>query len=211
MELKEGMSLFTSNGELVVGKINHFVIDPVTDEVTHLIIEKGDLLSEDKVLPFELVTPIADDRLVLKEDTGSLDKLQPFEERYFVRANEKEENTVVITHPALQADSTYYWYPSFEQEAPERLAIIKQNIPENKVLLKEGIKVLSSDGKHVGDVERLLFKPALNTATHFVISQGLLFKDRKLVPVHWVKSFEEDKVTLAVSSQLLEGLPSYES
>lgn len=43
-----------------------------------------------------------------------------------------------------------------------------------------------------------------------MISQGMLFKDRKLVPAHWVKSVEEDGVNLVVSSQLLERLPSYE-
>jgi uncharacterized protein YrrD len=46
--------------------------------------------------------------------------------------------------------------------------------------------------------------------THFLISQGILFKDRKLVPVHWVKSVGEDSVSLAVSSQVLERLPSYQ-
>jgi uncharacterized protein YrrD len=69
---------------------------------------------------------------------------------------------------------------------------------------------MSSDDEHVGDVERIFVDPDSNQATHFVISQGLLFKDRKLVPAHWVTSVEEDKVHLSVNSHLLERLPSYQ-
>ena len=69
---------------------------------------------------------------------------------------------------------------------------------------------MSSDDKHVGDVERILVDPDTNEVTHFVISQGLLFKDRKLVPIHWVNSVEEDNVYLVVSSTVLDRLPSYE-
>ena len=86
----------------------------------------------------------------------------------------------------------------------------QRNIPEDTVPLKEGTNVLSSNGDHVGDVERLFLEGDSNKVTHFLISQGILFKDRKLVPAHWVKSVEEDKVHLGVSSKVLERLPSYE-
>ena len=68
---------------------------------------------------------------------------------------------------------------------------------------------MSSDEEHVGDIERLFVEASSNKATHFVISQGL-FRDRKLIPAHWVRSVEEDKVQLIVSSGVLESLPAYE-
>ena len=76
--------------------------------------------------------------------------------------------------------------------------------------MKENSKVISSDGEHVGDVERLFVETDLNRVTHLVITQGLLFKKRKIIPAHWVKFSEEDKVHLVVSSKLLERLPIYE-
>jgi uncharacterized protein YrrD len=69
--------------------------------------------------------------------------------------------------------------------------------------------VISSAGKHVGDVERLFLEPEFRNVTHFLIRQGLLFKDPKMVPVNWVKSVEENKVNLTVSSGVLEDLPAY--
>lgn len=70
---------------------------------------------------------------------------------------------------------------------------------------------MSSDGKHVGDIERMFVEPESNQATHFVISQGMFFKDRKLVPAHWVRTVDEDRVHLSVTAELLEQLPSYEA
>ena len=70
---------------------------------------------------------------------------------------------------------------------------------------------MSSDGEHVGDVERLFVEPESNKATHFIISQGVFFKDRKMVPAHWVRTVGEDKVHLSVTAELLEQLPSYEA
>src|SRR5215208_6914021 len=88
MELREGTSVFTPGGE-EVGRVNRFVIDPATNEVTHIVIQKGWLLPEDKVVPFEMVNSATDERVVLNEEIGDFDKLPPFEETHFVRASDE--------------------------------------------------------------------------------------------------------------------------
>jgi uncharacterized protein YrrD len=217
IELKEGIDVFTPAGE-EVGKINRFVLDPVTKEVTHIVIQKGWLLAEDKVVPFRMVSTGPEDQVILDEAVENFDRFPPFEEKHFIRADEEE---VSSTGQNTQRNaSTYLWYPSsinigypaYELENPSMMPLeIQRNIPSNTIVLREGAKVVSSDGKHVGDVERLFVEPTSKQATHFLISQGLLFKDRKLVPAHWVKSIDEDKVQLAVTSRLLERLPAYQS
>jgi uncharacterized protein YrrD len=220
MELKEGMSVFTVGGE-EVGKVNRFVLDPATNEVTHIVIQKGWLLPEDKVVPFQMVGSTGEDKVFLSEEIGDFDQLPPFEETYFVRVTDEHPNDPARTEdPAYQYSPAYYWYPSHSTLGYPGFGLgyyawppaeTRRNIPEDTIPLKEGTDVISSDGEHVGDVERLVIEPELNKATHFVISQGLLFKDRKLVPAQWVKSVEEDKVHLVVSARLLERLPSYET
>ncbi|HET6594681.1 MAG TPA: PRC-barrel domain-containing protein [Anaerolineales bacterium] len=219
MELTEGTSVFTPGGE-EVGKVNRFVVNPVTNEVTHLVIQKGWLLPEDKVVPFEMVSSANDDRVVLSENVGDFDELPPFEETYYVRATEDGPGDLTRTDdPVFHYAPAYYWYPArinpgFQGPgmAPYVLPVgeKQRNIPEDTVPLREGTNVISSDGDHVGDVERLFLEGDSNKVTHFVISQGVLFKDRKLIPTHWVKSVDEDKVQLVVTSQVLERLPSYE-
>lgn len=219
LELKEGMRVFTPGGE-EVGRINRFVLDPATNEVTHVVIQKGWLLPEDKILPFQMVKSTTDDTLVLNEEIRDFDELPLFEETHFVRATDDSPgDPTPAGDPVYHNAPAYYWYPAYSNvgfpgpafgHLASPASETKRNIPEDTIPLKEGTDILSSDGKHVGDVERLIIDPDSNKVTHFLISQGLLFKDRKLVPMHWVKSVSEDNVNLAVSSQVLERLPSYE-
>lgn len=216
IELKEGTNVFTSGGK-EVGKISRFILDPETNEVTHIVVEKGWLLTEDKVVPFELVRSVTEDKVVLNETMKDFNELPPFEETHFIQAADKENRASGSSN--YRASRGYYWYPpegyigypayGLGYGAWPPMATF-QNIPEGTVSLTEGTDIISSDGEHVGDVERLLVEPNTNQATHFVISQGFLFKDRKLVPTYWVKSIRDDGIHLSVSSKVLEKLPPYE-
>ena len=217
MELKEGTSVFTASGE-EVGKINRFVLNPTTNEVTHIVVQKGWLLPEDKVVPLQMVNASTEDRVVLNEDIGDFDELPPFEETHYVELT--EDDTSLAERPPYRSAPAYYLYPPAGYIGYPTYGLgyygwppveTVQNIPGNTVPLKEGSNVISSDDEHVGDVERLFVDPDSNRATHFLVSQGLLFKEQKLVPADWVRSVEEDKVRLAVPSRLLERLPDYES
>ena len=235
LELREGAGVFTP-GDEQIGKVSGFVLDPVTNEVTHIIVQKGGLFSEDKVLPFDMVRSATEDKVVLKEDVGNFDDLLAFEETHYIRTRtgdlpQAEQTTAAeqtrydrtIEEEANQGRSpgvpygpAYYWYPPLgyvgypvEYYGLPPMETVR-NIPEDTVPLKEGTDVMSSDDQHVGDVERLLIGPETNQVTHFVISQGVFFKDRKMVPVHWVRSVDENEVHLSVTSEVLEQLPSYE-
>jgi uncharacterized protein YrrD len=83
-------------------------------------------------------------------------------------------------------------------------------VPEGSITLEEGVRVYSDDGDHVGEIESLLTDPENNEVTHIVISQGLLFKSRKLVPTSWVHSLSESGVYLLMDTRSLERLPDYE-
>jgi uncharacterized protein YrrD len=245
LELREGAGVFTP-GDKQVGKVNGFVLDPSTNEVTHLVVQKGWLFPEDKVVPFDMVSSTTEDKVVLNKEIEDINELTPFEESHFIRAHDADVSRggnprtqmddrggmstfdEINRDPIIEADVSrggvprsgpipaYLWYPphgyvgypvGYYGWPPMEKT---RNIPEGTIPVKEGTNVISADGEHVGDVERLFVEPDTNRATHFAISQGLLFKDRKLVPAHWVKSVDEDKVHLKVSSEVLEGLPSYE-
>lgn len=234
-ELQEGTGVYTP-GDEQVGKVSGFVVDPATHEVTHIVVQKGWLFPEDKVLAFDMIQSADEDKVVLKENIGDIDQLPAFEETHFItprdanitreggsmpveerrRAEIIQEEANEGRSAALSVAPAYYWYPPHGYVGypvgyyglPPMETV--RNIPADTIPVREGTDVMSSDGEHVGDVERLFVEPASNKVTHFVISQGVFFKDRKLVPAHWVRSAEEDKVHLSVNSALLDQLPSYE-
>lgn len=90
--------------------------------------------------------------------------------------------------------------------------IIKQtseNIPPQSVAVKEGAKVVSSDYKHVGNVEKVFIEPKSGKATHMLVTKGLLLKAHKLIPAEWVSEMTDDDVYLTVDHGLLDRLPEY--
>lgn len=204
MELREGAGVFTPSDKQV-GKISRFVVNPATDEVTHIVVQKGWLFPEDRVVPLNMISWATDEKVTLTKDVD-VDGLPLFEQTHYVPAYDDDEDPPY-----------YYWYPPKGYYPPYGPGYAPwpdtetlRNIPDNTIPLKEGASVISSDGKHVGDVERLYVEPQWNRATHFVITQGIFFKERKLIPTHWVSSVDEDEVNLVVSSDFLEDLPSYD-
>ncbi|MGH2523118.1 MAG: DUF2171 domain-containing protein, partial [Anaerolineales bacterium] len=153
---------------------------------------------------------------------GDLDALPVYEETSYVPVDEE-----ALMHSAASAAyaPAYYWYPypgpiaagwgerlypAYPAVPPPGYTVaVKENIPEETVALKEGAKVVSRDGKHVGNVERVFTDPEADRATHFLVSKGLLLKEHKMIPADWVSSVSEDEIHLAVGSRLLEGLREY--
>ena len=216
-QLKEGTSVFASDGD-ELGEIKRFVIDPTTNEVTHLVIGGG-LFTQDKVVPFDKVTSETEDGLVLSHEIQDYDDLPPFEETYYVEARDRYAEGRVDDTPSAPAGRSFYWYPPYGYLGypayglgtygwPQGLT--QQNIPEGSVPIQEGTDVVSSDGEHVGDVEHLLVDDENHQVTHFLISKGLFFKERKMVPANWIRTVMDDKVQLNVTAAVLDGLPDYE-
>lgn len=214
MELTEGASVYTANG-IDMGKINRFVIDPQTQEVTHVVVQKGWLLQEDKVVPITMIDTAATDRIALR-DFSDVDDLPSFEEEHFVRLDDAGSD--VTSTSSYRYAPAYYWYPPYGfqgsptptiSNAPMELVEVERNIPQGTVPLEAGAKVISSEGDQVGDVDSVLVDPQTKQATHFIIAQGLLFKERKLIPVQWIKEIEEEKVYLVARTSMLGRLPEY--
>lgn len=78
------------------------------------------------------------------------------------------------------------------------------NRNKGTVAIMEGARVVTSDGEEIGNIERVLARPEADGPTHYLIAQGLLLKQKKLVPVEWINSFGQDEVRLAVGARASE-------
>ncbi len=220
MQFRDGATVYTADGEQV-GSIQRVVIEPGTKEVTHLVVEKGLLFTEDKIVPMSLVGPATADRVTLREDAGDLERLPDFEETYFLSTEPGTQRPEPGPEQTALGIGSIYWYPPVESSWPpglyDRAAHPKyvketvQNIPEGTVALKEGSEVISSDEEHVGDIERIFTDALEDRVTHLLISQGLILKEKKLVPVTWISNIAEEEVRLSVNSQFIENIPEYQA
>jgi uncharacterized protein YrrD len=232
MQFQAGAKVVTANGEHV-GKIDRVVLDPRTKEVTHVVVRKGLLLTTDKVVPVAMVARTTNEEVTLVSTVTDLDQLQDFQETHYVNVGEDEwglrrrrgsPEAPGRDIPSRLQGPAMYWYPPTTviapgvagaatvpyYELPAVAAETRQNIPENTVALKEGAKVVSADGEAVGSVERVFAEGDTRRATHVLISQGVLFQKHKPIPADWIEEVTEDEVHLAVSANLLKGLPEYD-
>lgn len=216
MRLVNGADILSPRGKKL-GTLNRVIIDPGTREVTHLVIEKGFLFSTNKVVSIEAVNPDSDENIVLLTSEDDLDEYRDFEDAQYVDVDEAErpadELEYAYWYPPLSAT---WWRPAMHMPPPAMTTFIPKpnssiDIPEGSIAMQEGAEVYSRDEKQVGSIEQLIVHPEDNRITHFVVGEGLLFRENKLIPVTWVADIEEDKVRLSVGAGTLERLPEYQN
>jgi uncharacterized protein YrrD len=219
MQFKENAEVLTSDGRKL-GRIDRVVINPESKEITHLVVKKGLLFTKDKVIPVDQIETATEDDVVLKIGAGDPDEMPDFEETQHIPVHDVPGLRRKAQPGYARPIAWYYarpgvgwWglggYPDYSK--PSYVARIERNIPDDAIPLEEGAKVVSSEGDHVGDIERIFTEPKENRATHLLISQGLLFKEKKLIPTLWVKGILEEKVQLSVEKDFVERLPAYRS
>jgi uncharacterized protein YrrD len=210
MEFNIGAKVFTADDEKV-GNIDRVVLDPDTNEVTNLVVQKGFLFTTDKVVPTSLVDSATEERVTLKEKVDDLDEFPDFEESYYIPLKHGYP-----TVPVRDMAHSYYWYPPIgwfrgvtTYDAPY-YAVKSGNVPSDAVVLEEGTKVITSDQEHVGDIDQVVTDAESGRISHLIISKGLILTKEKLIPSNWIKTTFKDEVHLSVSSELVENLPEYE-
>lgn len=222
MQFRQGVGVRLADGR-GVGQLDRVVVDPRTKEVNYIVVRKGMFFTTDRVVPLTLVARADENEVVLREDAGDLEGLPQFEERHYVMADSSA--------PAADTAPSLYAYPpllggeitGMTGTLPtlgglgglgNREPVVEQTqraIPDDNVALRAGTRVVAADGETVGSIDEVLTAAHADQVSHLVISQGLLFKDRKLVPLGWVQEIGEDEVKLAVDSAFVSRLASYDA
>lgn len=212
MRLVKGADVYSSSGEKI-GTLSRVVIDPNTNEVTHLVIERGLLFTTDKLVPIGLFNSENQEKIILLDSDLDLTALEDFQNDDYVNLGPTEYSQGEVESSYWYPPINYAWWRTGTQmlSPPMPLYTVRaaQNIPEGTVALEEGARVVSADDKHVGNIEQLIVDSQDNRVTHLVISEGLFFKEHKLVPVLWISTLGEQQVRLSVNSRTLERLPAY--
>lgn len=210
MRFQSGTEVFTADGQKI-GTISRIVIDAKTRDVTDLVVDRGVLSGEERVIPVGLVDLENQERLMLRETNQAIDDFPKYETSHYVDSDDS-----AAPYENVRAS---YWFPPVDFQAPiprtvpdvvpDRPIEPKTSIPEGRIAIAEGARVLGSDEQHIGNVERVIVNPETKAVTHFVIGKGFLLKEHKLVPADWVSDVDEDSIRLSVNGRLFERLPDY--
>jgi uncharacterized protein YrrD len=213
MQFREGASVYTTENEKV-GTIDQIVLDPDSKEITHVVVQKGFLFAEDKLVPVRSIKAATADRVTLHTSYANLEEFPDFEVEHYLKADQVVPSAEDNTHPS----KTLYYYPpiGIGRTMPPRLNTkpmfvenTEKNLPDDTVAIDQGTSVVSSDGEAIGEVERI-FSDTDKYATHLLVSEGLFLKEKKLIPTAWIKKLTKDRIRLMVDAKFIERLPEYQ-
>jgi len=208
MQFQKNARIVNTTGQ-ELGQIERVVMNPGDKLVTHIVVDTSNLFKkEEKVVPVGLITATSEDQILLADEARNLKSLPAFEERRLVDNEEELEQP----HSSGNDSSLIYGYPtpvmpvSQGSSGEKFVTRIEQNIPEGTVAMKEGARVISVEGKQVGNVERVLAEVPSEHITHLLISSGMFKKEARLIPVAWVNRFGENEVLLSVKKDSVKKL-----
>lgn len=189
------------------GTLVKVVVDPHVRRVTHMIVRKGWLLTEDRVLPIERVARVDKDGIYLNAPSAELNQHPRYEEEAFVEPLPGWET--IAFYPAAD---TLFWGGPYFGVTPPILPVIEHvvpiGVPAGEVVLRRGAEV-NFKGEAVGTLDHILFDPTSGALTHLVVQENR--RRRVLVPAEWIGEMVDEAIVLTQWQPDQLGVPAYEA
>lgn len=193
----------------VFGRSESVLINPVIDQVTHVIVAADTSPKTEYLVPVAEVTETLAETIRLRCSKADVEKMDPFIQTRYI-----EEKV-----PALYTNNgggryglgpSYYMpYTTLETTVYEKEEI--EQIPSGDFTMSRGTEVKSTDG-FVGKVDELVINPATGHITHIVMREGHLWGQKDVViPLSAMLPMgksSENTVFLNISKEQIELLPA---
>ena len=188
------------------GHSSAIVLNPVTKEVTHFAVRAKGFLSDEYLVPVELIAESTPARISLSCSRAELAQCQPFEKTVLVGVDGAELGADNMDYALA---STYVTMPGAEYPGPMMPPTLQEEqLPEGELSLHPGASVEATDG-HVGHVQEFIIDPKNNRVTHLVLREGHLWGKKDVtIPVDQIDRIEADVIYLKLDKAAVEHLPS---
>jgi len=201
-----GTHVYCRDGQC--GKMYKIVIDPHTQRVTDLVVTKGFLQKQDRVLPLSVVETVDAQKIQLAISSQELDQYPEYRENEFMVPAPGWESYAGYAEENVLHWANYYGIPEY---ATPVVPMIKQRAPEgiaaNLEVIGRDTPVRNLDGT-VGRIDHVLVDPQNGEITHLVVRKGIL-PYQVVIPSSWIKHVDENRVFIQGNNSDLHNLPRY--
>lgn len=178
----------------ICGHSTYVILNPVTNEVTHIVVEHEAFPFVDRLVPMDLVEHTSSTQVVLSCSSDQLAKMEAFTETEFVR-------------PAKEGALRLRMWPYAVAELAA-LPLEHEHIPPGELAVRRGARVRAIDDE-VGRVDEFLIEPDEGHITHLVMREGHLWGKREVaIPISAISHIREDTVFLRLDKAEVEALPT---
>jgi sporulation protein YlmC with PRC-barrel domain len=183
------------------GKTVAVVLNPSTEEVTHIVVSEPGFLGESVLVPLEYISESSPEQVRLRLSRKELAAQSPFVESDMIAL----PPSYTFATPGLgYPPGGAYWSAELTNDD---LPTLHASVPKGELTLQYGDSVEASDG-HIGRIDELLIDPQTNEITHLVLREGHFWDKRDVtIDVKHIDRIEEHIVYLTLTKQQIEALP----
>lgn len=196
MDIPINADVYCTDG--ACGHSIEIVLNPVTEQVTHLVVKERTPPHTERLVPIEKVTEATPERIQLgcaQEDLATMD---PFVKTEFIRT----------TIPHYRDVSAGYAMPYVVPEGETvEVRTVYESVPPGELGIRRGARVVAVDGQ-IGRVDEFMINPKNGHITHLVMREGHLWGTRDVtIPVSAIERVDQNLVYLKQSKRQIEALP----
>lgn len=199
-----GAQVHCTDGEC--GRLLKVVVDPHTQRVTDLVVERGFVLPVDRVVPADLVERTRNGDVYLGTDQNALQAYPEYRE-------------VEFTEPAPGVKAGLYdkgdvrcWQSGYRMACEEPvIPLVKKRIhvgvDADLAVVERGTPIVNSQGR-IGKVDHLLADAETGEISHLVVRKGLI-PYYPILPISAVRVVSDEAVTVDLSEEEVDDLVRY--
>jgi hypothetical protein len=193
-------------GVQVGGRSTYLVINPVTDEVTHLVVAEKDFPNTEHLVPVEQIVESSPTSIRLRCSPEELSRMTNFIKMDFIDSGK------FVAEGDLPADAHFLFWPygstGLSEPIPRLYGVEYKRIPPGEVVIRRGAQVKATDGT-VGKVDEFLVNRENDQITHVVMREGHFWSPKEVtIPVSEIEKIDDEVVYLKIDRKTIASLPA---
>jgi uncharacterized membrane protein/sporulation protein YlmC with PRC-barrel domain len=218
LQLPIDARVHATDGE--VGQLTDVIVNPAARRVSHIVVAENSLAGREFLVPIERI--VASDRQTVRLDCTreEVGRFPEFTSTRYVPITSPEAQPALDAIQATMTPTPYgdFGYAPFGYEPlalrygmtdDGKVAVLDRTVPEGGLAVDSGSRVVSSDGKDVGEVEAFLLGGDGTAITHVVLRRGRLARAVEVtLPVSTVAGAGDGTARLSLSAEEVERLPA---
>jgi sporulation protein YlmC with PRC-barrel domain len=191
----------------VFGRSVYVLINPVIDQVTHLVVKEDSSPNTEYIVPVDFVSKTIADTVQLRCSKAELEKMDPFVKTTFIE--EKVPDRIYAHSGGKYGMGSYYYWPYVTPERTVQVPVEHLQIPPGELAVRRRTRVEATDG-YVGKVDEFVVNPENGNITHMVMREGHLWgKKDVIIPLSAMGDTREDTIFLKLDKHQIESLPTF--
>ena len=197
MDIALGAEVHFSEGGM--GKITRVVANPITVEMTHIVVKARGALEGEYLVPVDAISYSSPKDVTLTISEDDLRLLDSFETIHYMSMSEPSQDS---------SDLSMLIWPFLPPGDEGPMYELEAQVPPEELVVRRGAQVEASDGK-IGVVDGFMVNPENSHITHLVLEKGHLWGHKDVaIPIDSVEDYDGQVVTLKLDKDAVNALPS---